>query len=71
MMTTALLLYAVTDLCFRVIFIAMYVLEKAMHIILKAGWDLARLKECSISIDVSVVPRGEGINVAETLVLHQ
>ena len=45
-------LYAVTDLCYL-----HCVLEKAIHIFLKAGWDLARLKECSISIDVSVIPR--------------
>ena len=54
-----------------VILSALSVLHEAIHVILETGRDVARLQECSISIDVVVVPREEVIHLAETLVLHQ
>ena len=49
---------------------ALSVLHEAIHVILETGWDVARLQECSISIDVVVVPREEVIHLAERLVLR-
>ena len=47
------------------------VLHEAIHVVLETGRDVARLQECSVCINVVVVPREEVIHLAETLVLHQ
>lgn len=45
--------------------------KRLIHVILKKGWNVARLQECSVSIDVTIVPRDKVIHLVETLVLHQ